>query len=249
VRRFYAGIEKFIAGRADRVISVSERDRSSGVAGGLFPPDRTVSIPNGIDATAFPDSIPEPFSRPGRAKIVTIARLVRQKGIRFLVEAARHVVEQHRAARFTVFGEGPERQALEAQAARLGLGERFRFAGLAKDVVSDLGGCDLFVLPSLWEGMPISLLEAMAAGRPVIATAVSGSSELVIDGETGRLVPPGDARALALAIDAVLRDHAGASTMAVAGRARVRRHFSVERMVSSTAAVYRELLRAAPGRA
>jgi glycosyltransferase involved in cell wall biosynthesis len=71
----------------------------------------------------------------------------------------------------------------------------------------------------------------------------------VIDGETGRLVPPGDAPALALAIDAVLRDHAGASTMAVAGRARVRRHFSVERMVSSTAAVYRELLRAAPGRA
>jgi glycosyltransferase involved in cell wall biosynthesis len=248
VRRFYAGVEKFIAGRADRAIFVSERDRRSGVAGGLFSPDRTVSIPNGIDVASFPASMPEPFSRSGRAEIVTIARLVRQKGIRFLVEAARRVVERHGAARFTVFGDGPERRRLEAQAAELGLGERLRFAGLTTDVVSDLGAADLFVLPSLWEGMPISLLEAMAAGRSVIATAVSGSTELVIEGETGRLVPPGDARALAAAIDGLLRDRAAARAMAAAGRARVRENFSVERMLRSTADVYRELLGTAPGR-
>jgi glycosyltransferase involved in cell wall biosynthesis len=91
--------------------------------------------------------------------------------------------------------------------------------------------------------MPISLLEAMAAGRPVIATAVSGSSELVIDGETGMLVPPADPRALAAAIDALLRDRAAASAMAAAGRERVRANFSIDRMVGATAEIYRELLR------
>jgi len=243
VRSFFARVERFVAQRADRVISVSERDRRFGVERGIFPPDRTISIPNGIDVATFPASMPEPFSRPERAEIVTIARLVRQKGIRFLVEAARHVVDRHRAVRFTVFGDGPERRTLEAQAARLGLGDRLRFAGMATDVVSDLGSCDLFVLPSLWEGMPISLLEAMAAGRPVIATAVSGSSELVIDGETGMLVPPADPRALAAAIDALLRDRAAASAMAAAGRERVRENFSIDRMVGATAEIYRELLR------
>ncbi len=248
VRSFFARVERFIAGRADRVIAVSERDGCFGVEHGIFPPDRTISIPNGVDFAMFPASMPQPFCRPERAEIVTIARLVRQKGIRFLVEAARHVVDGHRAARFTVFGDGPERRTLEAQAARLGLGERLRFAGMATDVVSDLGSCDLFVLPSLWEGMPISLMEAMAAGRPVIATAVSGSSELVIDGETGTLVPPGDAPALAGAIDALLRDRAAALAMAAAGRERVRRSFSIERMVWATADIYRELLRISPGR-
>lgn len=240
---FFRSIERFVARRADRVISVSDRDRRLGVETGIFPADRTTSIPNGIDLRAFPPSLPEPFSRQGVVEIVTIARLVPQKGIRFLVEAARRVADRHPEARFTVFGDGPERPGLEARVARLGLGDHLRFAGVATDAAGDLGFYDLFVLPSLWEGMPISLLEAMAAGRPVVATAVSGSTELVIDGETGVLVPPADPEALASAIEGLLRDRKGAVAMAAAARDRVRRDFSVDRMISSTAEIYRDLLR------
>jgi glycosyltransferase involved in cell wall biosynthesis len=242
VRQFFGWVERFVARRADRVISVSERDRRFGIEHGLFPSERTLSIPNGIDLDAFPVPLPPPFSRPGGAEVVTLARLVPQKGLRYLVEAARRVVERHPQVRFTVFGDGPERRALAAQAARLGLGDRFRLAGAAANAAAELGSYDLFVLPSLWEGMPISLLEAMAAGRPVIATAVSGSTELVIDRETGLLVRPGDTAALADAIDALLGDRPRAAALGAAARDRVRRDFSVDRMVVSTAGVYRELL-------
>jgi len=242
VRRFFRGVERYVAARADRVISVSEGDRRWGVESGLFLADRTTSIPNGVDLSALPTTLPVPLSRDGDAEIVTIARLVSQKGITHLLEAARRVLDAHPRVRFTVFGDGPERPALEAQAARLALGDRFRFAGASADVVSNLGSYDLFVLPSLWEGMPISLLEAMGAGRAVIATAVSGSSELVLDGVTGLLVPPADPGALAEAIGSLLRDRGAAAAMGAAARDRVRRDFSVERMVSSTAAIYRDLL-------
>jgi glycosyltransferase involved in cell wall biosynthesis len=242
VRRFFRGVERYVATRADRVISVSEGDRRWGVERGLFRADRTTSIPNGIDLASLPATPPAPLSREGDAEIVTIARLVSQKGITHLLEAARRVLDVHPRVRFTVFGDGPQRRALQAQAARLSLGDRFRFAGASADVVSNLGSYDLFVLPSLWEGMPISLLEAMGAGRAVIATAVSGSSELILDGVTGVLVPPAEPAALAAAIGALLRDRGAAAAMGAAARDRIRRDFSVERMVSSTAAIYRDLL-------
>ena len=240
VRRFFAGIERYIATRADRVISVSEEDRSFGVERHILPPGRTSSIPNGIEANGA--GPPAPLGRGKAPRVVTVARLVRQKGIPILLAASQSVLRRRPGVEFTIFGDGPDRSALEARAARLGVASQVHFAGNVANVEQRLGPFDLFVLPSLWEGMPISLLEAMAAVRPVVATSVSGSAELVIDGETGKLVEPGDPEALADAILERLADPAAARAMAVRGRDRVRRNFSVSRMVESTAELYLGLL-------
>jgi len=242
VKRLFARVERFIAHRADRVISVSEHDRQSGVEAGLLPPGRTTSIPNGIGVGA-----PGQGSRLSRraddaAEVLIVARLVPQKGIQVLLEAARTVLQSHPRARFTLAGDGPLRLELEAQAERLGISKQVHFLGTVQDTPELLARCDLFVLPSLWEGMPLSLLEAMAAGRPAVATAVSGSAELILDEETGLLVPAGDPAALAAAMIRLLQDPEAAEAMGARARDRVRREFSLERMVESTHTLYCNLL-------
>jgi len=242
VKRLFARVERFIAHRADRVISVSEHDRQSGVEAGLLPPGRTTSIPNGIGVGA-----PGQGSRLLRraddaAEVLIVARLVPQKGIQVLLEAARTVLQSHPRARFTLAGDGPLRLELEAQAERLGISKQVHFLGTVQDTPELLARCDLFVLPSLWEGMPLSLLEAMAAGRPAVATAVSGSAELILDEETGLLVPAGDPAALAAAMTRLLQDPEAAEAMGARARDRVRREFSLERMVESTHTLYCNLL-------
>ena len=131
-----------------------------------------------------------------RPVVLTLARLDRQKGLTTLLEAAELVPE----ARFVVAGEGPERPMLEAQIRRLGLEHRVTLLGHRSDVPQLLAGCDLFVLPSLYEGLPVSILEAMAAEKPVVATAIGGTDEAVLHGSTGLLAPAGNAVALAAAI-------------------------------------------------
>lgn len=241
VRAWFAAVERHVARRADRVISVSERDRRDGVEAGLLPPERTSTIPNGIDVSSYRT----PFRRrddASTAEVVTVGRLVPQKGVAVLLEAARTVLAGAPGARFKVIGDGPLRRGLEARAAELGIARRVRFLGTLTDPGPIVAGCDLFVLPSLWEGMPISLLEAMAAGRPVVASSASGSAEVVLDEETGVLVPPGDPALLARAILRMLGDPAAAEAMGRRGADRVRREFSLERMVASTDALYRLLL-------
>ena len=143
---------------------------------------------------------------------------------------------------FIFVGEGPDRAALEAQAKALGVGERAAFIGYREDIPDLLACCDLFVLPSLYEGLPLAILEAMAAGKPVIASDIRGNDEVVINGETGLLVPAADSTALAGAIRAILSDHAFAQRLAEAGRARVCHEFTEDNMVSSVAQVYDDTL-------
>jgi glycosyltransferase involved in cell wall biosynthesis len=148
---------------------------------------------------------------------------------------------------FVLAGDGDERAALESQCAVLGLQERVLFLGYQQDVPNLLAHCDLFVLPSLYEGLPLAILEAMAAAKPVIATAVGGTGEVVVDGETGLLVPPGDPTALAGAIRKLLSDPPFARRLAAAGNVLVQRSFSTEAMVRRVSQVYEDLL-ARPGR-
>jgi len=173
-----------------------------------------------------------------RPIILTVARLDEQKGHRYLLEAAVFVPE----AQFVLVGEGPARLALEEQALSLGLGDHILFLGYRSDIPELLACCDLFVLPSLYEGLPLSVLEAMAAAKPVIASAIGGTDEAVIHGETGLLVPPADSVALANAIRIVLDEPALAQRLALNGRARVQREFSAGQMVQRVTQVYDELL-------
>jgi glycosyltransferase involved in cell wall biosynthesis len=175
---------------------------------------------------------------PDRQLVFTAARLHPQKGLHHLLAAAAHVP----GAVFLLAGEGPERTALEAESRRLGIADRVMFLGHRRDIPQLLQCCDLYVLPSLFEGLPVSVLEAMAAAKPVIATAIGGTDEAVVHGETGLLVPPGDSVELARAMQLVLTNRSLADRFGQAGRARVEREFSAQAMIDRVILLYDEVL-------
>jgi glycosyltransferase involved in cell wall biosynthesis len=174
----------------------------------------------------------------GRPLVLTLARLDPQKGLSDLLEAAVLVPE----ALFVIAGTGGQRATLETRSRELGLGERVVFLGYREDIPDLLAACDLLVLPSHFEGLPVSVLEAMAAARPVVATRVGGTDEAVVHGETGLLVPPRDPRALAQSIRALLADRDLARRFGEAGRVRVHKEFSAAHMVQRVSQVYDEVL-------
>ena len=178
----------------------------------------------------------------GRPVVLSLARLNGRKGLGTLLEAAALVPE----AAFAVAGEGAERPALEARIRGLGLEHRFRLLGQRDDVPALLANSDVFVLPSMREGLPLSVLEAMAAGRPVVASAIGGTDEIVTAGETGLLFPPGDAPALAQALRRLFADPDLANRLSGAARVLVRNEFAAEIMTRRVEAIYEELL--SPGR-
>jgi glycosyltransferase involved in cell wall biosynthesis len=164
-----------------------------------------------------------------------VARLAPQKGHRHLLEAAVRVPH----GRFVIVGDGELRGALERRARELGIADRVEFLGARDDVPDLLASFDVFAFPSLFEGLCVAVIEAQAAGVPVVATRVGGIRDTVVHGETGLLVPSGDADALAAAIRRLLRDRDEAAQMAREARRRVRERFSVERMVERTLSLYR----------
>ncbi len=234
----------------DKVVATCNLVRQIEVEHARVPPDKVTTIYNGIDMKDFP-------SNPGAAAIVrqtfdvqpdslligTIGRLHRAKGLPDLLSAMVRVQEYDPEARLLLVGGGELREELETQAETLGLSNAVIFAGIRNNIPEILGALDLFVLPSLWEGLPLVLLEAMAAGLPVVATAVGGTPEVVVDGVTGLLVPPHDPQSLAQAIIRLLGDPDLRRRMGQAGRERVERHFTVERMVRETESLYEMLLR------
>ena len=136
----------------------------------------------------------------------TVTRLHESKGNAFLVDAAKLVLAQQPNAKFFLVGEGPLREPLEAQARQLGLGDRFVFVGFARDVAAVLSAFDLSVFPSLWEGTPLTAFEALASGKPIVATDADGLLDILTDGRDARIVPKRNAAALADAI-VHLMDH------------------------------------------
>jgi glycosyltransferase involved in cell wall biosynthesis len=233
----------------DRYIAVSEEVARRMRTRFRIPASRITIVRNGIDVDGYGRS-PNPELRDTltggatRAVVLTVARLDAQKGHEHLLAAAARVPQ----ALFVFAGDGEERARLEDLARRLGVADRVRFLGQRGDIPDLLAVCDLFVLPSLFEGLPLAVLEAMAAGRPVVATAVGGTDEAVLEGESGLLVPPGDPPALAAAITAILDSPRLARRLGDAGRARVRQEFGVQRMIGAVANVYEDLLERAGSR-
>ncbi len=218
---------------------------------------RRVGVPEGKIRVVHNGIPVERFDRPpgdalrgalggadGRPIVLTTARLDMLKGHAHLLEAAATVPEPV----FVLAGEGPLRERLEARARQLGLEGRVVFLGHRDDVPELLAVADLFVLPSISEGLPLSVVEAMAAGKPVVATAIGGIDEAVVDGETGILVPPADPVALAAAIRRLLAEGSFARRLGEAGRARARREFSAEAMAERIGGIYAEVLSGREGR-
>jgi len=167
--------------------------------------------------------------------------MVRQKGYQDLLEVVPGVSARRPDARFVWAGEGSLEGELRARARALDVEHAVCFLGRRADVPDLLAAADLFVLPSRFEGLPLVALEAMAAGLPVIGTRVCGTSEVVLDGVTGRLVPPGAAPELTAAILEALEQPERSTRWGAAGRERVEREFSAGRMTRETIAVYEEL--------
>jgi len=192
------------------------------------------------------------YNIPDEAPLVgTVGRLARQKGQAHLIRAMAQVLGQAPQARLLIVGHDDEglRPSLEAEIERLGLGEAVILAGFREDIPDVMAALDVFCLPSLWEGFGLVLLEAMAEARPVVASAVGSIPEVVADGQTGRLVEPGDEDGLAQALIDLLGDRERASGLGRAGQSRQQEYFSRQAMVSQTEALYDELLAAGrPGR-
>jgi glycosyltransferase involved in cell wall biosynthesis len=207
-------------------------------------PDQKIRvIHNAVEPAKFEDStLPEELTelrkKITKPLILTVARLDEQKGHRDLLKAAVEIPE----AIFAFLGDGPERSDLEEYSRELGVAERIIFLGFRSDVANWLNACDLFVLPSLFEGLPISILEAMCAGKPVIATAIPGNEEAVIEGQTGYLTPPRDPGSLAAAIRSMLADPEMRSRMGRAGKEIVLQKYSAPAMIRQITEVYAECL-------
>ena len=233
--------------QVDCFVAASDAIRTMLVDDGV-PPDRTVTIRDGIDVERVertePLDVRQEFWFPPNSLVVgNIAALVPHKGQKYLVDAAATVVRERPEARFVILGEGELKPEIERQIRHLHLGQHVVLAGFRTDVIGLLKGFDLFAMSSVTEGLGSTLLDAMAARRPVVATRAGGIPEVVTDGETGVLVPTRDALALARAILALLADEPRRHELALAGWARVRRDFSADRMVDATIGVYERLVR------
>lgn len=224
----------------EKMVAVSEQTRRFCVDVEGMRPEKVVVIPNGVRVEEFapsrwPDEAVGELRRelriPENAYVVlTIGRLHPQKGHRYLIEAVRSILKEYTEIRFLFVGEGEHRSELEEQVQSSGLHPFILFLGERFDVPKLLAISDLFVLPSLYEGMPNVILEAMAARLAVVATDVDGTREVVVDGETGLLIPPADPTALQQAILTLLRDDGFRHSLGECGYQRVLTQFSEQLM-------------------
>ena len=231
--------------KVDRFLCASEAIRMMIIEDGV-PPERTETVHEGIDlklAEASPDlDLHKELQFPKGTLIVgNVAALVPHKGQKFLIEAAAKVISQLPNVRFVILGTGKLESELRTQIQRLRLEQHVLLAGFRSDVLSLQKGFDVFVLSSTTEGLGTTLLDAMALGRPIIATQTGGIPEVVVDTKTGALVPPRDPQALATAIVNLLRDPSRRARFGTAARARVREQFSAEQMIQRTLEVYLRL--------
>jgi len=234
---------------AGQMVAVSEDLKQFLAERIRIPLDRIRVVPNGIPCHKDPPHQRAAALRaalgldPLSQVVGTVGRLVPKKGYKYLIDGGIQVAQRFPGVIFLVVGRGELRDELEGQARRLGIAPRFRLLGHREDVSDILSLCDIFVLPSLSEGMPLALLEAMAAGVPAVATRVGGVTEVLEDGKSGFLVPPGDSQALARGIISLLEDRSLARRIGNSAREVVASRFSLNVMVEAYRGIYAKLIR------
>jgi glycosyltransferase involved in cell wall biosynthesis len=244
----YRLLYRVLASQADGYIAVSDEVRQA-IIKQIGPiDDKIFTVCNAVDLelyerqgdkAALCDELGLP---PDAYLIATVGRLTEQKGHRYLIDAAASVVSAHPDTHFLFIGIGELRDELERQAQQAGVSENIHFLGLRGDVPDLLVATDLFVLPSLWEGLSLALLEAMAAAKPIVATAVSGTTQAMVPGVTGLVVPSRDSMALAEAILQVLSNPSQAQAMGQAARRHVTLNYSAQKQAEEHLALYHRLL-------
>ncbi len=240
-------LERFLVSSTSMVTCISEDATQNFLRNTAASRDKVRTIRNGFDFSRIEKATELPLPpdlplHPGRRTVVHIGRLVEIKGHRYLVEAAAQIVRQRDDVQFLLVGDGPLRGFLERLVQERGLEDHVLFAGIRSDVPALLRHVDVFVLPSLTEGLPITLLEAMASEVPVVVTDVGGIPEVVEDRVTGLLVPPADVTALRQAILSTLEGPDEARRRSRAGLRRLRAEFDIAQMVESYQDLYQGLL-------
>ncbi len=235
---------QFVAKHSLRMVAVSEDIRRFMIEQVSVRSRYLITIYNGIDPKVYCTTedgiqIKKELKIADAAPVIgTIGNLYPVKGHTYLLKAAVQVVRNYPEAVFLFIGRGNLLNQLQEEAGRGGIAKNVRFLGFREDIAAFLQTMDIFVLPSLSEGLPLSLLEAMAAGKPAVATNVGGNPEVMLDGETGFLVPPKDPESLASRIILLLKDKLLAQKFGANGQQRVYEKFSLERMVNAYQQIY-----------
>lgn len=243
--RAFIGIEKALARLTTRLVAITPSQRRELLELGIGDAEKVVEIPLGLELRQFTADMDRQQARAllgirdAEPLVSIVARLVPVKNISLFLRAVALVREPFVAL---IVGDGEERRRLEAESASLGLSRRVRFLGWQGDVAAVYAASDVVALTSLNEGSPVSLLEAMAAGRAVVSTAVGGVPDVVVDDVTGLLVPSGDAAELAAAIGALLRDPQRRERLGAAARNAVYPHYDVSRLLEDITRLYASLV-------
>ena len=245
-RLVYRLVETVLGFATRRIVCVSDGERELGRQ--VAARNRCIVIPNGIDPPAeiVHDGHPQ---RDGSVAVGTVGRLAPQKGIDLLLEAASLVIQRRPDVRFRIAGDGPSAAELHARTEELGISDRVRFDGLVDGPWGVLAELDVFVLPSRWEGMPFTLLEAMGGGLPVVSFDVGGVRDLIVDERHGTVVAPGDVTGFAEAIVRYADDPDQRRRTGEEARERVLQHFTFDRMVERNGELYRDVVAAGPSAA
>ena len=228
-----------------RIVVPSSSTRVALLAHRWIDPSRVAVIPNGIDLDRFRPGIgagrlrAEIGAAPSDRILGTTGQLTVVKGHRFLLDAFARLLEKESSARLVLIGTGPEDDPLREQAKTLGISGRVHFQGFSRELPELLEDFDVAVQPSIEEGLPHSVIEFMAKEKPVVASRLAGIAEAVVDGETGLLVPPGDATALAEALRQLLADRERRLSMGASGRQRAVREFGLDTMIDRVETLFK----------
>jgi len=249
-RWVYRQLYRRLGQRVDGFIAVSDEVRQAIIKqlGPEIAP-KVITINNGVDVKRYQHVKSdlqgfENLAGLSSPKIIlAIGRLTEQKGHGYLIEAMPHIIKQHPNAHLLIVGEGELETSLKTQAAQTGYAQHIHFLGKRLDIPQLLAAAQIFVLPSLWEGLSIALLEAMAAAKPIVATAVSGTNQVLTHNVTGLIIPPADSPALATALNKLLDQPDFAHQLGHAAQQHVIAHYSAEQQALAHVRLYERLLR------
>lgn len=249
LKKLFKLIDQFLLRYTDCTICVAESDYNDGLNAAIVKKEKAIVIHNGIDVTKF-TNIDNKSDYKIKLKsdedtliIGSIGRLHHQKGYEYLINASKEILNKFPKVKFVLIGDGELRNDLEISAKKNGVYNSFVFLGNQTEIPKLLAQFDLFVLPSLWEGLPIVLLEAMSAKKPIVATDVNGTAELIENEVDGILVPPKDSDALTSALLRLLNDKRLSMKLAENGFNKVNKEYNLISMVNKTEALYLEQLK------
>jgi glycosyltransferase involved in cell wall biosynthesis len=240
------GVDRLVGRFIDLTIAVCASAKDALVRTKGLSADGIIVINNGRELEDFEPLVPAEAAAVRRELqlpatdpvVVIVGRLETQKGHQFALDAMPLVLARHPRTRLLLVGDGALRASLEKQARAVGVADSVTFTGFRRDVRRLLGVADVVALPSLWEGLPLTLIEALAMAKPVLATAVNGAPDVVVDGHTGLLVPPGDSQAFGRRLVELLDAPDRAACLGRAGREHVLANFTIDRQIEETARCY-----------